>query len=202
MRGPTTPEATSPQATSPQATAPEPTSPQVLTSSGPDRPATAATTVAPDTPGPRPQAPLLLDASFILAVLAAEPDAMARLAVLATSLLPTPVAGEVYYKAAERSGVTPLEVREVLLAYGVRLVDLPAEAALHFPALRRIDAARRTEQKTAGERGASLSLADLCLLGTALHTGLAVLTGDRHWATLAPHGLTVDVHLYQRNTAH
>ena len=37
----------------------------------------------------------------------------------------------------------------------------------------------------------SLSLADLTCLAYATEVGLAILTGDRHWSTLAPHGLTV-----------
>ena len=65
----------------------------------------------------------------------------------------------------------------------------PTWPAAHFPALRAVDAARRAEQKAGGEKAATLSLADLTILGHALHTGLPVLTGDRHWATLKPHGL-------------
>ena len=43
----------------------------------------------------------------------------------------------------------------------------------------------------------TLSLGGLCVLAHALHTQLPVLTGDRHWATLARHGLVVDVHLFR-----
>lgn len=73
-------------------------------------------------------------------------------------------------------------------------------AAAHFPALRTIDAARPAQQEVHGEK-ATLSLADLAVLAHALTTDLPVLTGDRHWATLAPHGLSVDVHLFRDTTS-
>lgn len=57
-----------------------------------------------------------------------------------------------------------------------------------------MDAARRDEQKNNGEKAASLLLADLCVLGHAWSIDAPVLTGDRHWSTLAAHGLTVPVY--------
>lgn len=142
----------------------------------------------------RPQAPLVLDASFVLAVLDGEPAAMRLVDLLRGSVLPSPTAGEVYLTVAERSGLPPAQIQAVLLAYGVRLVDLPMAAAHHFPELRRIDSARRQAAQHAGQRRFSLSLGDLCVLAYALLAGLPVLTGDRQWSTLGRYGLSVPVH--------
>lgn len=144
----------------------------------------------------RPQAPLVLDASFVLAVLDGEPAAMRLVDLLRGSVMPSPTAGEVYLTVAERSGLAPAQVEAVLLAYGVRLVDLPVTATHHFPHLRRIDVARRQKAQKAGQRPFSLSLGDLIVLGHALQAGLPVLSGNRYWATLGDHGLTVAVHMY------
>lgn len=144
---------------------------------------------------------VVLDASYVIALLQGESAAQIYAPVLARAVVPAPTAGEVFYKLHTASGLTPQEVESGLVALGVRLVDLPVAAARHFPDLRAIDAARRAEQRTAGERPVqNLSLADLCVLGHALATGLPVLTGDRHWATLRPHGLAVDVHVFRPHT--
>lgn len=141
---------------------------------------------------------VVLDASYVIALLQGEQAAQAFMPVLSRAVLPAPAAGEVFYKLSAASGVAPVDVEAGLLALGVELVDLPVAAAHHFPALRTLDAARREQQREPGERPLqALSLADLCVLGHALHTQLPVLTGDRRWATLAPHGLQVDVHLFR-----
>jgi len=140
---------------------------------------------------------VVLDASFVLALLQRHPGASALADVLPRGVLTTVTAGEIFYKIAATGGAGPGRIEAVLRAQGVRIAELPLAAAHQFPRLRHIDAARRTEQKTLGERGAALSLADLCVLGYAAAQDLPVLTGDRHWSTLAPHGLTVPVHLYQ-----
>ncbi len=141
---------------------------------------------------------MVLDASYVIALLEGEPAAQAYAELLARAVLPSVTAGEVVYKVHAASGLEPATVEAGLVALGVDLVALPVAAARHFPALRAIGAARREEQRAAGERPLRvLSLADLCVLAHARHTGLPVLTGDRHWATLAPHGLDVDVHLFR-----
>jgi len=142
--------------------------------------------------------PLVLDASFVIALLQRHPAATALTHVLPRGVLTTVTVGEVFYKVASTGAADPDRIEAVLRAVGVRIVDLPLAAAHHFPRLRRIDAARRAEQKVKAERGAALSLADLCVLGYAETHELPVLTGDRHWTTLARHGLAVPVHLYQR----
>jgi len=141
---------------------------------------------------------VVLDASFIIALLQRHPGATALAHVLPRGILTAVTAGEIFYKIAATGGAEPDRIEAVLRAQGVRIADLSVAAAHHFPRLRRIDAARRAEQKDRGERAPALSLADLCVLGYAAALDLPVLTGDRHWATLAPHGLAVPVHLYQR----
>lgn len=140
---------------------------------------------------------VVLDASFVIALLQRHPGATALAHVLPRGVLTTVTIGEIFYKIASTGGAEPDRIEAVLRAQGVRIADLPLASAHHFPQLRRIDAARRAEQKARGQRVATLSLADLCVLGYAATQNLPVLTGDRHWATLAPHGLAVPVHLYQ-----
>ncbi len=156
---------------------------------------------APTLPRPLPHGAVVLDASFIIALLDGEPAAQRHSAVLARSVISSVTLGEVFYELHASTGVEPAVIQTGLLALGAALVDLPVAAAAHLPVLRTIDAARRTEQKTNGERGAALSLADLAVLGHATHADLPVLTGDRHWTTLGPHGLTVDVHLFRDGPA-
>lgn len=156
---------------------------------------------APTPPArPLPDGPVVLDASFVIALLDGEPAAQRHAAVLARSVISSVTLGEVFSTLHTATGVTPDAVQAGLLALGASLVDLPVAAAAHFPTLRAIDAARRAEQKTGGERAATLSLADLAVLAHAITTDLPVLTGDRHWTTLKPHGLTVDVHLFRDPT--
>ncbi len=141
---------------------------------------------------------VVLDASYVIALLQGEDAAQTYAPVLARAVVPAPTAGEVFSTLHTASGLDPAQVETGLVALGVRVVDLPVAVARHFPALRAIDAARRAEQRAAGDRPVqTLSLADLCVIGHALATGLPVLTGDRHWATLRPHGLEVDVHVFR-----
>jgi len=140
---------------------------------------------------------VVLDASFIIALLQRHPGATALAHVLSRGVLTTVTAGEIFYKIAATGGAEPDRIEAVLRAQGVRIAGIPLAAAHHFPRLRHIDAARRAEQKTRGEKAAALSLADLCVLGFATAQELPVLTGDRHWATLGSHGLVVSVHVYQ-----
>ena len=148
-------------------------------------------------PPPLPDGPVVLDASFVIALLDREAAAQRYATVLRRAVITSVTLGEVLSKLHTATGVDPGQVEDGLLALGVTLVDLPVAAARHFPALRTIDAARRAEQKATGEKAATLSLADLAVLAYALTTELPVLTGDRHWTTLEPHGLTVDVHPFR-----
>lgn len=141
--------------------------------------------------------PVVLDASFVIALLQRHSGATALAHVLPRGVLTTVTAGEIFYKIASTGGAEPERIEAVLRAQGVRIVDLPLAVAHHFPRLRHVDAARRTEQKARREKAAALSLADLCVLGFATALNIPVLTGDRHWTTLASHGLAVPVHLYQ-----
>lgn len=142
-----------------------------------------------------PDGPVVLDASFVLALLDGEDAAQRFAAVLARGVVPAVTAGETFYKLHAAAGIDPAQVEDGLIALGVELVDLPVAAARHFPALRALDARRREEQRAAGDKPVqTLSLGDLCCLGYAIHARLPVLTGDRHWASLPPLGLGVDVY--------
>lgn len=154
----------------------------------------------PGIPDLVPSGPIVVDASFVIALLQSEPAATALARVLRRAVLTSVTAGEVFYKLSAGSGADPIRVEGTLTALGVRIEDLPLSAARHFPRLRLIDSARRGEQKANGERGAALSLADLCVLGYALTKDLPVLTGDRHWSTLMRHGLDVPVINFRSGT--
>ena len=156
---------------------------------------------APTPPRPLPGGLVVLDASFVIALLDGEAAAQRYAGVLPRSVITSVTLGEVFSKVHTATGVEPQQVQDGLLALGADLADLPVAAAAHFPALRTIDAARRAEQKAGGQKAAALSLADLAVLAHAMTTDLPVLTGDRHWATLAPHGLSVDVHLFRDGPA-
>jgi len=142
-----------------------------------------------------PRGPVVFDASFLIALLDGEDAAQRFTPVLSRGIVPAVTAGEVFYKLHAAAGIDSTRLEGALNALGITLVDLPVAAALQFPALKSIDRLRREEQKrTGGRRVQALSLGDLCCLGYALHTQLPVLTADRHWNTLAAHGLTVAVH--------
>lgn len=147
---------------------------------------------------PLPLGPVVVDASFIIAVLRGEPAAttLAAGGVLGRSVLLSVTLAEVT-KVMDRIAAMPADlVTRGLTGVGVRLVDFPAAAAEHIPTLVAIDRAADEHAQRDGHRRAQLSLGDLCVLGHALHTGLPVLTGDRHWVRLRAHGLTAPVHLY------
>lgn len=144
-----------------------------------------------------PAGPIVVDASYVLALLDDEPAATRLAEVMNRAVLTSVTAGETFYKLAAGSGLSAVDSEQILRSLGAHLIDLPLAAATHFPTLRRIDAARRAEQKHRGEPAATLSLADLCVLGYALAANLPVLTGDRHWSTLHRHGLTVAVHHFR-----
>jgi PIN domain nuclease of toxin-antitoxin system len=153
------------------------------------------------TPRHLPDGPVLLDASFVIALFDDEDAAQPFTTVLSRAVMVSVTAGEVYYKLAARTGIDPEVVETILTDAGVSLVALPLPAARSFPTLKALDEAHRSAQRAAGDKPARpLSLADLCVLGYALHTGLPVLTGDRHWTTLAEHSLTVPVYDFRDPT--
>lgn len=169
-----------------------------------------------------PAGPVVADASFVLAVLENHSGAaaLATAGVLARCRLLSVTWAEVLTVLARTGRLTDLanppipgyeptgpgassdaglDVERLgagLGALGVRVVDFPATAARHTPYLLAVDAARRRQARAAGEPVSSLSLGDRCVLGYALEERLPAVTGDTHWATLAPHGLDVTVHDY------
>jgi PIN domain nuclease of toxin-antitoxin system len=141
-----------------------------------------------------PDGPLLLDASFVLAVLDADPDATRFASVLSRSVITAVNFGEVLYKVESVAGLPPDEVASELLATGLGVDPVDTADALRFAELKRVDGATRDIPR--GPRGGkrrSLSLADLCCLAHAIEHGLPVLTGDRHWLTVAETGLPLHI---------
>lgn len=99
------------------------------------------------------EGPVVLDASYVIALLEGEPAAQAYAELLARAVLPSVTAGEVVYKVHAASGLEPATVEAGLVALGVDLVTLPVAAARHFPALPRHR--RRPPRGAARSRGAS-----------------------------------------------
>ena len=140
-----------------------------------------------------PTTSLVVDASFLIALADQEPEASRFIPVLARSIVTSINMGEVLYKLDERASTPPAKAEHLFInVLGVQVDSVDLAATRHFPELKRIDARSRSAQTAAGiATPRSLSLADLTCLAYATEVGLAILTGDRHWSTLAPHGLTV-----------
>ncbi|WP_086820835.1 PIN domain-containing protein [Allokutzneria sp. NRRL B-24872] len=137
-----------------------------------------------------PEGPVLLDASFVLALLDGEPRAQPYADVLPNSLITSVNLGEVLYCLAQSAGIDSLAATAEIEAMGVAVVPLEIEHAQRFAELKRIDAGiRRTRERRLGK----LSLGDLCCLAFAWEEGVPVLTGDRHWTTVAGAGMPVEV---------
>jgi PIN domain nuclease of toxin-antitoxin system len=136
---------------------------------------------------------VVIDASFVLALLDADPDAARFSGITARARITSVNLGEVFYVVERDAGVPPEDVEAALASLGVRAEPLAVEAARTFPRLKAADAQSRQAQLASGTprtKVKSLSLGDLCCLGQGLASGLAVLTGDRHWTTL---GLPIPV---------
>ena len=145
-----------------------------------------------------PDGPVVLDASFLIALLDGEDTAQRFIPVLTRGVVPAVTAGEVFYKLHATAGIDPAQIEDGLRALGIDLVDHPVAAARHFPTLKALDTLRREQEKTTGARPVqTLSLGDLCCLGYAATAGLPVLTGDRHWTTLQPLGLQIAVYNFR-----
>jgi PIN domain nuclease of toxin-antitoxin system len=142
-----------------------------------------------------PSGGLVVDASLLIALVDQDPAAARFVPVLTRSIVTSINMGEILYKLDQRASTPPATAERLFVqVLGVQVDSVDLAVARHFPELKRIDARSRVAQIAAGATVAkSLSLADLTCLAYAAETGLAVLTGDRHWSTLAPHGLTVAV---------
>ena len=145
-----------------------------------------------------PDGLVVLDASFVIALLEGDPDAARHAEVLARGVISSLTLGEVHDALAQRAGIAPDTTEQALRALGAHLLDLPLAAATHFPALRAAEAARHAAQTAAGEEGAAaLSIAELAVLAHAMATGLPVLTANTGQTVLAAHGPDLEVHHYR-----
>lgn len=142
-----------------------------------------------------PSTSLVVDASFLIALADQEPEASRFVPVLARSIVTSINMGEVLYKLDQRASTLPAKVEHLFTnVLGVQVDSVDLAVTRHFPELTRIDARSRSAQTAAGIAAPrSLSLADLTCLAYAMEAGLAILTGDRHWSNLAPHGLAVAI---------
>ncbi len=130
---------------------------------------------------------LLVDASFVVAVLDREPLAVRFTAALAQARIVDVNLGEVFYKVAEKMGIAPSDVGAVLHANGVKVIATGAAGAARFPMLKKLDLELRERLRQQGWPPSgmkTLSLADITCLATALERELVVLTGDKHWKLL------------------
>lgn len=148
-------------------------------------------------PAPLPAGPVVFDASFVVSLADGDPDAARFQPVLSRGVVCGPTLGEVVYVLHRAAAITPEDTFAFLLGVGVRLAPFEAEAAIHFAALKTIDAAARQAQRAAGVKDRdvkTLSMGDICCLAHAWQADLPVLTGDQHWSTLGRHGLHVAVY--------
>lgn len=137
---------------------------------------------------------VVADASFLIAVAERDPDAVRFVPALGRCQVTAVNFGEVCYKLHQKTGMDAARTTHVftqVLNIDVKPVDL--DHARLFPRLKVIDAASRAAQTAEGVRQVkSLSLADITCLAFAMCAGgAAVLTGNEHWTTLGPHGLSV-----------
>ncbi len=135
---------------------------------------------------------LVADASFLIAVAERDPDAARFVSVLERCQVTAVNFGEVCYKLHHKTGMDTARTTHVftqVLKVEVAAVEL--EHARCCPTLKAIDAASRAAQSAAGNTQIkALSLADItCLAFAMVAGGVPVLTGDKHWTTLGPHGL-------------
>ncbi len=146
-----------------------------------------------------PDGPLLVDASFLIGLADQEVAAMRLVSVLKRCRITSVNFGEVAYKLHQRTGVSADETTHTFVtSLGVAVDPVVLDDVLHFPHLKDLDRASREAQRQAGvQEPKSLSLADMVCLAVAQARRLPVLTGDRHWTALAPHGLRCHVFDYR-----
>ena len=139
----------------------------------------------------------VIDASVLVGLVQGLPEARRFTPVLMRATTSAVTLGETFYISFRRSPrATPALVESALLALGVAIESVTISVARHFNELKRIDALRVVEQQDGGVPHTDckkLSLGDMVCLGQAISLGLPVLTGDRHWETLIPHGLSIPV---------
>ncbi|GGM58321.1 hypothetical protein GCM10012275_31920 [Longimycelium tulufanense] len=138
-----------------------------------------------------PSGPILLDASFVLALLDGDDRAARFDDVLSHAVITAVNLGEVLHTLAELAGLDPHRAAADLDATGLQAQPVLPTDAEHFVELKRLDA---TARRAAGPQAAgTLSLGDICCLAHAWTEQLPVLTGDKHWLALAEAGLPVPV---------
>jgi PIN domain nuclease of toxin-antitoxin system len=147
-----------------------------------------------------PSGRIVADASFLIAVAEQDQAATRFVAALSRCEITSVNFGEVCYKLHQTTGVDARQTTSVFVqAMRVAVQAVELAHVLLFPHLKHVDAASRAAQLDSGAvQVKSLSLADLTCLAYATATGdLPVLTGDKHWTTLAAQGLTVPVFDYR-----
>lgn len=122
---------------------------------------------------------VVLDASAVLALLHREQGADVVEANLASSMISTVNVAEVCTRLTDR-GMTDSDIRDVVAALGMTVVQFDEELAYASAALR-----SRTRIR-------GLSLGDRACLALAEHLALPALTADRIWADV---NVGVDVRL-------
>lgn len=189
-----------PESAAAQGGAPEPA--QSPSASAPGGSEDEETTVVPPEWIAR-QGPVVLDTSFVLALVDAHPRVTHHRVCLPGSILTSVALAEVFAKVHLRTQLVPragfsvaTQLERWLIGEGVRVVDLPAAAMHHIPELVSMDEHVKAADAAAGRRRTNLSLADKTILATAVHAQTPVLTGDRHWSRLRAHGLPIEVFLY------
>lgn len=144
---------------------------------------------------------MVLDASFVVAIVQRNTSAMRFKSVLSRGVVLAPTLGEIVYKLRQVANIAPKQVALFLQSQGARAAPLEAGAALRFAAFKELDAqSTAAQQAAAAPTVKSLSFADICCLAGAAELGLPVLTGDVHWTTLGPFGLTVPVFDFRDST--
>src|SRR5579883_1919158 len=124
-------------------------------------------------------APIVLDASAILAHLGSEPGSERLAGFLGEAYVSAVNYAEIVGKLAERGAALPL-IKAALARYGFLLVPFDETLAIKAGALR------------SKARALGLSLGDRACLATAWHLNLPVLTVDRLWKEV---DLPVEIHL-------
>ena len=145
-----------------------------------------------------PEGIVVVDATFLIDLIRSQPDAQKFVAVLGRSVATTVNFGEALYKLGQSSTAKPAAIERALTSTGLTIADVDLRVARRFLELKDIDKKSTAVQGRAGMGPAkTLSLGDLACLGYALDHGFPALTADRHWTTLAKHGLTVPVFDYR-----
>lgn len=145
-----------------------------------------------------PGGTVAVDATFLIDLFRSQSDAQEYVTVLSRSVATTVNFGEALYKLGLTSTAKPAAIERALTSTGLTIADVDLRVARRFLELKDIDKRSSAAQGRAGLNPIkTLSLGDLACLGYALVHGLSVLTADRHWTTLATHGLTVPVFDYR-----